>query len=211
MLGKAFCLPNIRTLVFGQRYKLRVNTFFNIEIIYFILARGNNGPRSDNISDLYSWLNMLTHWYSEHDISRQLTVMSDWLSYHPGLLDGIDADLRRLPSAPTGRKVLTTDPVLRAPFSNSIGSSTTLNWGFSCWTRCPARALPVSRRHGCRKNNLTQSDRYHLRCDQGTDQPTLTTSAPARWNSGKRTCCEFIALSSTHRIYTQSDNIWAAK
>ena len=51
--------------------------------------------------------------YAEHEIGHELRAMSDLLDHHPELLDWIDVDLKTRPVAPTGRKGLSIDSVLR--------------------------------------------------------------------------------------------------
>jgi transposase, IS5 family len=51
--------------------------------------------------------------YAGHEIGRELKAMSEWLDEHPGLLDGVVADLRRRGVKDTGREGLSAESVLR--------------------------------------------------------------------------------------------------
>ena len=51
--------------------------------------------------------------FAEHELGRELKLMSDWLDEHPEVLEGVAADLGRDRVKPTGRRGLSVETVLR--------------------------------------------------------------------------------------------------
>lgn len=55
----------------------------------------------------------LFHFFADHEIGQELQAISDWLDYHPEVLDWVAADLQPLPVASCGRQGLPVESVLR--------------------------------------------------------------------------------------------------